>query len=106
MKLLTKAILKRFEEVGRQDNPPADNYLVIAKFFYSRTAATWYATEYDPVDRRFYGYVSLDGSHNDEWGYFLLDEFLQFRDDWGLSIERDLHWNEKPFGEIKLPYPA
>ena len=96
MKLMTKAIERRFEQVGRQDIPDP---IVITKFFYPRGAGTWYATEYDPVRRDFFGYVT--GLGFDELGYFSLTEFEQFRDSWGLGIERDLHWTEKPLSEIK-----
>jgi hypothetical protein len=96
MKLMTKAIEKRFAEVGRQEN--VKDPIIVAKFFYPRGAGTWYATEYDPENRIFFGYVT--GLGFDELGSFSLDEFEQYRDSWGLGIERDLYWKEKPLSEV------
>lgn len=97
MKLLTKALLKRFKEVGRQDIPDP---IVIAKFFNPTGAGTWYATEYDEEKRMFYGYVSIFGDHNDEWGYFSLPELEQYHGRYGLGIERDLYFDEGHISEV------
>ena len=98
MKLLTKALLKRFAQVGRQEN--SKDPIVIAKFFNPTGAGTWYATEYDPKDRIFFGYVSIFGDWNDEWGYFSLDELKSFKGRFGLGIERDLYFGEKPSSQV------
>ena len=112
MKLLTKQLLNRFEKVGRQENEK--DPLVICKFFNPCGAGTWYATEYYPEEKNFFGYVSIFGGHEDEWGYFSLDELQNFRGKFGieidgklhvskngLGIERDLYFEEKRFSEIK-----
>jgi len=92
MKLLTKGIEKRFKEVGRQEN--IEDPLVIAKFFNPTGAGTWYATEYDSKDKIFFGYVSIYGDHNDEWGSFSLAELEEFKGLFGLGIERDMYCGE------------
>ena len=56
MKLLTKKILKRFEKVGSQED--TDDPIIILKFFNATGAGTWYATEYNPEYKMFFGYVS------------------------------------------------
>jgi hypothetical protein len=94
MKLMTKALEKRFAQVGRQES--VKDPTVIAKYFYPIGAATWYATEYDPESRVFFGYVSIFGDWNDEWGYFSLAELESFTGRFGLGIERDLFWDEMP----------
>jgi len=99
MKLLTKALEKRFSEVGSQADKP--DPLVIAKFFNPAGAGTWYATEYDPRCRIFFGYVSIFGDHNDEWGSFGLKELEEVRGTFGLGIERDRWFQEKPISEIE-----
>ena len=99
MKLLTKEILKRFEEVGSQENKP--DPLIICKFFNPTGAGTWYATEYDPKTKEFFGYVSIFGDHNDELGYFSLEELENYQGTFGLGIERDLHFTEKPLSAVK-----
>lgn len=85
MKLLTKAIEKLFSKTGRQDGKLMDAK-VVTKFFNPCGSWTWFATEYEPVDRIFFGYVI--GFEN-EWGYFSLDELQNFRGKLGLGIERD-----------------
>ena len=94
MKLMTKALEKRFAQVGCQES--VKDPIVIAKFFYPMGSATWYATEYDPKSRVFFGYVSIFGDWNDEWGYFSLAELESFTGKFGLGIERDLWWQEMP----------
>jgi len=98
MQLLTKELLKRFEKVGRQEE--VSDPVVIAKFFNPAGAGTWYATEYDPVSKEFFGYVSIFGDWNDEWGSFALSELESYRGNFGLGIERDLYFDEKPISEI------
>ena len=97
MQLLTKELLNRFEKVGRQED--VNDPIVIAKFFNPAGAGTWYATEYDPETKEFFGYVSIFGDWNDEWGSFSLDELENYRGKFGLGIERDLYFPEKPISE-------
>ena len=99
MKLLTKQIIKRFRQVGRQEEKK--DPLVIVKFFNPQGAGTWYATEYSPRERLFFGYVSIFGDYNDEWGYFSLAELEDYRGPYGLGIERDLFFREKPISEVQ-----
>jgi hypothetical protein len=98
MKLLTQELIKRFEKAGRQEE--IGDPMVIAKFFNPTGAGTWYATEYDPSERLFFGYVSLFGDHCDEWGSFSLDELESFRGLFGLGIERDLYFDEQPISRV------
>jgi hypothetical protein len=93
MKLMTKELEERFEVVGSQED--IKDPLVIAKYFNPTGAGTWYATEYNPKERLFFGYVSIFGDWNDEWGYFSLDELEGFKGQFGLGIERDLFFVEK-----------
>lgn len=92
MKLLTKELLKRFKQVGSQED--IKDPLIIAKFFNPTGAGTWYATEYNPDDKTFFGYVSIFGDGNDEWGYFSLIELESLKGPFGLGIERDLYFQE------------
>ena len=98
MKLLTKELEKRFKQVGSQENEK--DALVIAKFFNPTGIGTWYATEYIPEEKVFFGYVSLFGDHNDEWGYFSLEELESVKTSFGLGIERDLYCGEVRISEI------
>ena len=98
MKLLTKELIARFDKLGRQED--SSDPLVVAKFFNPTGAGTWYATEYNPITREFFGFVSIFGDWNDEWGSFSLDELEGYRGKFGLGIERDLYFDEKPISEV------
>ena len=99
MKLLTKELLERFNKVGSQEE--IKDPLVIAKFFNPTGAGTWYATEYNPESKIFFGYVSIFRDWNDEWGYFSLTELESLKGPFGLGIERDIYFTSKPFSQIK-----
>jgi hypothetical protein len=101
MKLLTKELEKRFKKIGKQEN--VKDPIVVAKFFNPTGAGTWYATEYDPKERLFFGYVSIFGDHCDEWGSFSLDELESVKGKFGLGIERDMYCAEKRISEFKIP---
>jgi hypothetical protein len=98
MKLLTKHLEARFAQIGRQENDP--DPIVVAKFFNPTGAGTWYATEYNPETRTFFGYVSIFGDWNDEWGSFSLDELGEYRGRFGLGIERDQHIGEQRISRL------
>jgi hypothetical protein len=101
MKLLTKEIEKEFARVGKQDT--IKDPIVVAKFFNPSGAGTWYATEWYPEDGLFFGYVSLFGDWNDEWGYFSLAELENYTGMFGLGIERDLHCGTpKPISKFNI----
>ena len=102
MKLLTKALEKRFAKVGRQEN--VKDPIVIAKFFNPTGKGYWFATEYVPEDRIFFGYVSLFGDYCDEWGSFSLEELENYQGRFGLGIERDLSFKETKSSEIIKQY--
>ncbi len=127
MKLITKQIESLFKKFGRQEK--ADDPIVVAKFFNPTGAGTWYATEliylikrkgedgepemceveaskidevkeYEVVDMLFFGYVSIFGDHNDEWGYFSLSELQSVKcPPFGMGIERDLYFTPKPISK-------
>ena len=98
MQLLTRALEDLFAQIGSQEDNP--DPLIIARFFNPTGAGTWYATEYDPQTRMFFGYASIFGDHNDEWGYFSLDELEAYRGTFGTGIERDLYFREQPASQV------
>jgi hypothetical protein len=98
MKLMTKELGKRFAQVGSQAGEK--DPLIIAKFFNPCGAGTWYATENDPQTRIFFGYVSIFGGWNDEWGSFALEELASYKGPLGIGIVRDLHFGEARASEV------
>lgn len=97
MKLMTKALEKSLPAIYSQDGKGEDA-ICYAKFFCPWGSWVWYATEYDPAERIFFGLV--DG-HERELGSFSLDELESVRGPMGLGIERDLYWTPKPLKECK-----
>lgn len=68
------------------------------KFFTPDSSWTWYAVEYGPAERLFFGLVI---GHEREFGYFSLDELESVCGPLGLPIERDLHWQPKPVSQCQ-----
>jgi hypothetical protein len=60
-------------------------------------STTWYLTEYDPADKRAFGFVT--GLQVDEWGYVLLEELESIKRPFELKIECDLYFAEKASNE-------
>ena len=98
MRLMTTELEKRFSKVGSQEN--VKDPVIVAKFFNPQGAGTWYATEYDPKDKMFFGYVSIFGDWNDEWGFFSLKELESYTSPFGTGIERDLYWTERKISTV------
>lgn len=97
MELMTPELEAKFKEVGRQENVPLADKVVVAKFFAPVGAATWLATEYDPRTKLFFGFAGLFGLSDPstaEWGYFSLEELQSVSLPFGLGIERDLYLKE------------
>ena len=98
MQLLTKELEKRFAEVGCQKD--VIDPLVIARFFNPAGAAVWYATEYDPEKKVFFGYVSIFGDYDDEWDIFSISKLDECKHRFGVDIERDLDFRERPISAV------
>lgn len=106
MKLLTKQIEKSLPPLYSQDGK---GYEAIArvKFFHPCGSWTWYATEYDPKTRTFFGLVQ---SHEEEFGYFSLDELESIRAgqlqiggrvvNMRLPVERDMYFEPCPLFKV------
>ena len=79
-----------------------EDILIKVKFFATGSDWTWYAMDYDPEHRTFFGMVH---GFEDELGDFSLDELasLVYPDGFMKGhprVERDLHW--KPITLAKL----
>ena len=98
MRLMTKELEKRFAEVGSQAE--VEDPVIVAKFFNPAGRGTWYATEYDTTRKIFFGYVSIFGDYNDEWGSFSLAELESYTSPFGTGIERDLYWTEQKVSSV------
>jgi hypothetical protein len=92
MKLMTKAIESSLPR--RNDSKDAK---AVVKYFTPDANWTWYASEYDPEAKQFFGLV--DGFER-ELGYFNLEELEQLRGPFGLPVERDLHFRPTLLSEL------
>jgi hypothetical protein len=95
MKLLTDEIAKTIPALYSQESKGMDA-IVYVKFFTPDSNWTWYATEYDPKERIFFGYVI---GFDREFGYFSLDELEEAKGPMGLPVERDIYFKPKPLWE-------
>jgi Protein of unknown function (DUF2958) len=98
MRLMTKELEKRFVEIG--DQTEEEDPIVVAKFFNPQGSGTWYAVSYLPESKLFFGYVQIFHDHCDEWGYFSLEELEGYAGRFGLGIERDLYFKERPMSLV------
>jgi len=102
MKLLTKELMDKLPKLYSQEN--VKDPMVIVKFFNPVGRENWFAIEYNPEEKLFFGYASLFGDYNDELGYFGLEELEQVKLPLGIKIERDLYFEPTPLSEIKAKY--
>jgi len=98
MVLFPKDLAAQFPKTYSTEKVPEADKVVIAKFFHPLSHQTWYAVEYNPQDREFFGYVDT-GDQDSEWGYFSLDE-MQDTAKGGLHFERDLYFTPKKISEV------
>lgn len=96
MKLITKTLEDRFNEIG--DQSEISDPIIVAKFFNPCGSQSWYACEYDNQSRVCFGYVT--GMDFDEWGTFSIEELENLKLPFGLTVERDLYFKEKTFNEL------
>lgn len=96
MKLLTKEIERKLPPLYSQEKNP--DPVAQVKFFCPWNSWTWYATEYSPEEKIFFGLV--DGFDR-ELGYFSLEELESVTGKFGLKIERDMYWRPRPLSECK-----
>lgn len=99
MKLMTKEILNKIPNLYAQDGK-GDEAVVYVKFFNPVGEATWYATEYDPETKTFFGWVELFQGEG-ELGYFTLDDLESVKLSFGMGIERDCYFGNPTLAEVK-----
>jgi hypothetical protein len=98
MKLLTKEILNKIPDIKEQES--SEDPIVYIKFFHPMNNWYWFATEYNPEEKIFFGLVC--GFYN-EFGYFSLEELESIKI-MGLSIERDKWFEPKLISEVIKEY--
>ena len=80
------------EHIPWQDKIIHEHYFI--------SGCDWYAAEYDPKDRLYFGYAIMNRDFdNSEWGYFSHDELADLRHH-GIEVDRDVHWTPTKAGSI------
>ncbi len=97
MKLITEEFEELFKDYPLYSQEESKDPLIVAKLFDPCGSASWWITEYDPVEKIAFCYVT--GLAQDEWGYTNLIELESIERPFGLTIERDLYFQPKPFSE-------
>ena len=98
MKLMTKELETAFAKQGLSEGRPEEETIVLAHYFTG--SWDWWATEYNPEERIFFGLVK---GFETELGYFSLDEMEAISCEVKPlgGIERDLYWNHKSLAEVR-----
>jgi hypothetical protein len=97
MKLLTKKLLFQLPPLYAQEKM-GDNAIAYGKFFTPDANLIWFATEYDPDQRLFFGLVN---GIVPELGYFTLDDLESCRGPMGLPVERDFFFKPQTLKDIR-----
>ena len=92
MMLITKEIRKNLPTLYANEALSCAEIKVPLKLFSPVGAATWYITELDADGSMAFGYCDL-GFGCPELGYVSMDELKSVKLPFGLSIERDRHWD-------------
>jgi hypothetical protein len=101
MKLLTKELEKKMPALYAQDGK-GQQAVAYVKFFHPMTSGVWFATEFDPNEKMFFGWAEIQPGCG-ELGYFSLTEMESVKV-WGLGIERDLYFNPCTLDEAIKEY--
>lgn len=91
--------LSKLPGLYETEKVPLKKKIVHMHFFIS--GCDWWAVEYDPRTKLFFGFVILNGDLlNAEWGYFNLEELDDIHLKY-LEVDRDLHFEPQTAEEIK-----
>ena len=99
MKIVTEEFEELFKNYPLYSQEHEKDPLVIAKLFDPVGSATWWITEYDPVEKIAFCYVT--GLVQDEFGYNSLIELESIERPFGLTIERDMYFTQKRLSKLK-----
>lgn len=104
MKLINEKIKERIEQfpLYSQDGKRKEAQ-VIAKFFLSQGAWTWYILEGNLSEDTLYG-ITVSGDGGCEYGYISIKELESLRSVLGLGVEVDKYFEPCKVGDLKDGY--
>lgn len=91
MKIITKAIEQAFAKQGYTGNKETKDIKIVMKLFNPTGAGTWYIYEKENDDI-YMAFVNLNDPEMAECGRVSMSELMSLRLPFGLSIERDMHF--------------
>ena len=99
MKLVTKEVEKRLQKypLYSQDGKKKEAICVV-KFFMCGVNYTWYVLEADLENKVLFG-ITINSHDEAKYGYTSLSE-LETVNNWGLGVERDLHFEPTKLSDI------
>ena len=97
MELLPKELQEQIPKLYSTEHISTSDKIVQAKYYTLDESWIWYAVEYCPEDRIFFGFVK---GLSDEWGYFGLNEFESINSK-EIIIIRDEDFKPIKFKDIK-----
>jgi len=92
MKIITKPIEKAFAKQGDTSQMLVSKIKIIMKLFNPTGAGTWYIYEKETEDI-YWAFVTLGDPQMAECGTVSMNELMNFRGQFGLKIERDMHFD-------------
>ena len=101
--LMTSEFITLFEKYPLYSQQDVKDPQIIVKLFDAYGAATWFLTEFDPVEKIAFGYVT--GLVEDEWGYVSMPELekIKFSAFNVPRIERDNYFDSCVFSKAVKP---
>jgi len=101
MQLLPQGIAATLPPLYATEKTPVEQKVLYVRFFDPFTSWAWFACEYDPKERLFFGYVV---GQEKEWGEFSLDELesLKMLDGTTSRIERDVSFIPTIFKDLNI----
>ena len=95
---MTKALEKRLPPLYSQET--VEDPIVVAHFFNPSGQGDWYIIEgnKEEDDYILYGLCRI---FEYEFGYVSLNELKSVKGPFGLGIERDMYWTERPVSEVR-----
>jgi len=101
MQLLPQGIAATLPALYATEETPVGEKVLLVKFFDPYTQWAWFACEYDPKERIFFGYVV---GQEKEWGEFSLDELesLKMPDGTTPRIEQDVNFVPIIFKDLNI----
>ena len=91
--------LSKLQAYYASEDTPLKEKIIRMHFFLG--GCDWYAVEFSPEERIFFGFVILNNDYEmAEWGYFSLEELMSIKVKW-LEVDRDLHWKPRKAIEVE-----